>query len=162
MKIILGINAHHADSSACILIDGKLVAAVEEERIIRLKHFSGFPSKSIQTCLEIAKINENQITDVAFNTKPLSNFKNKFFYLLKNFDFKTNLFPKSFSKKLNTKKHLKKNFRLNSKVKFHYIEHHLSHIASSYLISGYDKAIGLSIDGFGDFTSTTSYICENN
>ena len=65
---------HHADSSACIIIDGKLVAAIEGERINRLKH-SGFPTKSVQTCLKIAKVDENQITDIAFNTKPLSNLK---------------------------------------------------------------------------------------
>ena len=73
MKIIVGINANHADSSACVIIDGKLVAAIEEERLNRIKHFSGFPIKSVQECMKIAKIHSNQITDIAFNTKPFSN-----------------------------------------------------------------------------------------
>ena len=73
MKIIIGINANHADSSACIIIDGKLVAAIEEERLNRIKHFSGYPILSIKECMRIANIKSTQITDVAFNTRPLSN-----------------------------------------------------------------------------------------
>ena len=58
-KIILGINTFHADSSACLLIDGKLIAAIEEERVNRIKHYAGFPSKAIKECLVIANIGEN-------------------------------------------------------------------------------------------------------
>ena len=83
MKIILGINANHADSSACILINGNLIAAIEEERINRIKHYSGFPINSIKNCLKIANINEDQITDIAFNTRPFSNIKNKFLFYFK-------------------------------------------------------------------------------
>ena len=74
MKVILGINTFHTDSSACLLINGKLVAAVEEERINRQKHYSGYPIQSIKECLRIGNVNEEEITDVAFNTKPKSNF----------------------------------------------------------------------------------------
>ena len=74
MKIILGINTYHADSSACLIVDGKLIAAIEEERINRKKHFSGYPINSIKECLRIAKKQEIEITDIAFNTKPSSNF----------------------------------------------------------------------------------------
>ena len=80
MKIILGINAYHADSSACIIINDKLVAAVEEERLNRKKHFSGFPIKSIQECFKISGIKEIEVTDIAFNTKPLSNLIPKSFF----------------------------------------------------------------------------------
>ena len=84
MRIILGINAYHADSSACILINGKLVSAVEEERINRKKHFSGYPLQAIKECLKIAKLKEEDITDIAFNTKPNSNFFPKISFLIKN------------------------------------------------------------------------------
>ena len=77
MKIILGINANHADSSACIIINGKIIAAIEEERVNRIKHFSGYPIKAIQECLNIRKAQSTEITDVAFNTKPLSNIIQK-------------------------------------------------------------------------------------
>ena len=75
MKIILGINTYHADSSACIMVDGNLVAAIEEERINRKKHFSGYPIESIKECLLISNKQDVEITDVALNTKPLSNLK---------------------------------------------------------------------------------------
>ena len=84
MKIVLGINAYHADASSCILIDGKLIAAVEEERINRKKHFSGYPDESIKECLKIANIKDIEITDVAFNTKPLGNLAPKINFFVKN------------------------------------------------------------------------------
>jgi carbamoyltransferase len=162
MKIILGINANHADSSACIIINGKLVCAIEEERINRIKHYSGFPQNAIKACLRISKIDENEITDIAFNTKPLSNLKSKIFFYIKNFRFKKNIFSKNFSNKLNVKKFMKSKFKFNSKVKYHFIEHHLSHIASSYYPSNFKKAYGLSIDGSGDFLTMAFAKCNQN
>ena len=88
MKIILGINANHADSSACIVSNGKIIAAVEEERINRIKHFSGYPIKAIQECLNITNLKSNEITDIAFNTKPLSNLIAKSSFMLKGFYLK--------------------------------------------------------------------------
>ena len=88
MKIILGINAHHADSSACIIVNNKIIAAMEEERINRKKHFSGFPIESIRECLRIAKIEDVEVTDIAFNTKPLSNIISKGVFFFKKFKSK--------------------------------------------------------------------------
>ena len=82
MKIILGINANHADSSSCIIIEGKIIAAIEEERLNRLKHYSGFPIQSIKECIKIANIDPTEITDIAFNTKPFSNIFPKSFHFL--------------------------------------------------------------------------------
>ena len=73
-KIILGINSNHADSSACIIVNGKIVAAAEEERFNRIKHWAGFPENSILYCLEDSGIKFKDIEDVAINTNPLSNF----------------------------------------------------------------------------------------
>ncbi len=98
-KIILGINSYHADSSACLIIDGNLIVALEEERINRIKHFAGFPKNSIKECIKIAKIDETEITDIAFNTKPFSNLLEKGIYYLKNLSFKENLLKKRFLKK---------------------------------------------------------------
>ena len=99
MKIILGINTYHADSSACIMVDGNLVAAIEEERINRKKHFSGYPIESIKECLLIANKQDVEITDVAFNTKPLSNLIAKGNFFLKNFSYNKNLFLERLKKK---------------------------------------------------------------
>ncbi len=162
MKIILGINANHADSSACIIIDGKIIAAIEEERINRIKHFSGYPIKAIQECLNIGKLQSTEITDVAFNTKPLSNIIQKSLFFLKNFTIKKNQPVKRVLKKIDVKKKLLKNFKLNKNVKFHYIEHHLAHIASAYYPSGFKKANGLSIDGSGDFVTCAIAECDEN
>ena len=99
MKIILGINAYHADSSACILVDGKLIAAIEEERINRIKHYSGYPIESIRECLKIAELKEDDVTDIAFNTKPNSNLLPKIFFFAKNFSIKDNNLTKKIKKK---------------------------------------------------------------
>ena len=77
------LNANHADSSACIILNGKIVAAIEEERLNRVKHYSGYPIKAIQECLDIAKIKSTELTDVAFNTKPYSNIIEKSLFFLK-------------------------------------------------------------------------------
>ena len=162
MKIILGINANHADSSACIIINGKIIAAIEEERVNRIKHFSGYPIKAIQECLNIGKLQSTEITDVAFNTKPLSNIIQKSLFFLKNFTIKKNQPVKRVLKKIDVKQKLLKNFKLNKNVKFHYIEHHLAHIASAYYPSGFKKANGLSIDGSGDFVTCAIAECDEN
>ena len=162
MKIIIGINTYHADSSACILIDGKLTAAIEEERINRKKHFSGYPIESIKECLRIANIQELEITDIAFNTKPISNILAKSIFVLKNFSFKKNFFVERINKKISIKKTLHKEFNLNKNIKFHYIEHHLAHIASAFYPSGFKMADGLSIDGSGDFVTLAISECRNN
>ena len=161
-RIILGINTFHADSSACLIIDGKLIAAIEEERINRIKHYSGFPYNAIKECLSIGSVHEKDITDIAFNTKPFSNIIPKGIHYLKNFSFKGDLLKKKFLKKKNVNKILCKKFNLNNKIKFHYIEHHLAHIASAFYPSEFKKANGLSIDGSGDFVSFAYAKCNDD
>ena len=87
MGIILGLNCNHADSSACLIKDGKLLVAIEEERINRIKHWAGLPINSIKECLKNSKINVDEITDISINTNPLSNINYKLFYFLKNYLF---------------------------------------------------------------------------
>ncbi len=85
MTYILGVNAFHADSSACIIRNGEILFAIEEERINRIKHWSGFPTKSIEACLNFADISMDEIEFITFNTDPKFNLKKKIFYVLKNF-----------------------------------------------------------------------------
>jgi len=162
MKIIIGINAYHADSSACIIVNNKVVAAIEEERINRKKHFSGFPTESIRECLNIAKIEDTEVTDIAFNTRPLSNIISKGVFFLKNLNLKNYNSISRYRKKLNIKSHLFNNFKFKKNIKIHYIEHHLAHIASAYFPSNYKDAIGLSIDGSGDFVTLAIAKCHNH
>ena len=79
MKII-GINAFHADSSACILVDGKLIAAVEEERFNRIKHWAGFPIESIKFCLEETSLTISDIDQISINIDPKANYLKKIFF----------------------------------------------------------------------------------
>ncbi len=167
MSIILGINCNHADSSACIIKDGELLFAIEEERINRIKHWAGLPFKSIDACLKHTNINLSDITDIAINTNPLSNIHHKIIYFFKNYIFGKKKFEiaERLKKKLTLKSEINNFFKpknLSNKIKIHYIDHHISHIASAFYPSKYEKAVGLSIDGFGDFCSVSIAKCEND
>jgi carbamoyltransferase len=162
MKVIIGINTYHADSSACILVDGKIIAAVEEERINRKKHFSGYPIESIKECLKIANKKDYEITDIAFNTEPKSNLIKKIIFFLLNFSIIKNQSFLRFNKKLNIKHALIKEFKLKKNINFHFIEHHLAHIASAFYPSGFEHSNGLSIDGSGDFVTFAWADCRKN
>jgi carbamoyltransferase len=75
--IILGLNAYHGDSSACIIIDGRLIAAAEEERFRRIKHWAGFPSEAIKYCLTEAKVKAEEIDHIIVNRNPTANLLRK-------------------------------------------------------------------------------------
>ena len=92
MKIILGLNCYHADSSACIIKNGKIIAAIEEERINRIKHWAGFPINSIHECLKMSNLKSQEITDIAINTNPKSNIFYKINFFLSNFMFSFKIF----------------------------------------------------------------------
>ena len=167
MSIILGLNCYHADSSACIIVNGKLEFAIEEERINRTKHWAGLPINSIKACLSYKGLKLSDVTDVAINTNPFSNIKQKAIYFLKNYitgKKKKEIFLRT-KNKFKILEDINKNFnknKFNKKVKLHYIDHHTSHIASAFYPSKFNKAIGLSVDGFGDFCSVAIAKCEKN
>ena len=156
MNYILGINAFHGDSSACLLRSGELIAAAEEERFRRIKHWAGFPSESIKYCLLEAKISIEEVDHIAINTDPSASFLKKIIYILKNkpnFQMLLDRF-KNKNARLNLNEEFKKNFfDKKIKAKFHYVEHHLAHLASSYLVSPFESSVAISVDGFGDFSS---------
>ena len=162
--IILGLNINHADTSACIIVKGKIIAAIEEERFVRKKHYAGFPLNSIEFCLSIAKLTINDVNFITVNYSPTSNLKQKVFYIIKNIisistlkkilSFKNKLFHTS-----DLQRYLYKN---NFNGKIINVEHHMSHIASSYYNSSFENAAGLTIDGFGDFCSTGTFLCSND
>ena len=117
--IILGINFKHADSSACILKDGKIIAAVEEERFVRKKHFNRFPYHSINFCLQKLNIKIKDVDYFALNNSPNSNLINKLIYSfkqLKNLKILLKKFKKK-NEKFNLKKDLQKfyNFKVSEK-----------------------------------------------
>jgi carbamoyltransferase len=165
MSIILGLNANHADSSACLIRDGELLFGIEEERINRVKHWAGVPINSIEECLKATGIDSSEITDISLNTNPLSNFSRKSIFFLSNYLLgrKKYEITERIKKKLSIKALINqqsKNYYFGKKTNIHYIDHHISHIASGYYASGFEDAVGLSIDGFGDFCSLSIAKCR--
>lgn len=161
--IVLGLNIFHGDSSACLLIDGEIISAAEEERFTRIKHFSGFPINSINYCLSKSNLTIEEIDNISVNFNSKYNFKHKISFMLRNF-FHTNFFPRL---NLTVKKNsisniIYQNFNKKISIKPSHVPHHKSHIASSYLCSGFKRSIGFSFDGAGDFSSTEIYVCDEN
>ena len=161
---ILGINAYHADASACILEDNQIIAAAEEERFGRIKHQAGFPIKAIDFCLKQAKVEIQNVDLIAVNSDPSSNFFSKLVYSVFNFKNPYYLAKKFLNRKIPSKYNfeLKNYYNLDFKSKIVNVDHHLSHINSAYFNSGFEEAACLSIDGFGDFTSTKWGIYKEN
>lgn len=156
---ILGINAFHGDSSAALIQDGLLIAAVEEERFTRIKHWAGFPVQSIRYCLNEGGITVNELDHVAVSFDPKANLTSKFLFTLMNMpDLKSVLDRlKRQTKSFGVMDQLAHAFDCDPKslkAQFHAVEHHAAHLASSFFTSPFDKSAILSIDGMGDFVST--------
>lgn len=152
---ILGINAFHGDSSACIIKNGELLAAVEEERFRRIKHWAGLPTESVLYCLETAGIQLSDVDHIAVNQNPKVNIWNKISYLISSppgFKYIVNQ-ARSKHKRSGVINQLNNEYGTVFRGKFHQVEHHLCHLASAFLVSPFDEAVVVSIDGFGDFAS---------
>jgi carbamoyltransferase len=153
---ILGVNAYHGDASACILRDGEVLAAVEEERFRRIKHWAGFPSESIKYCLKEAGINLSEVDYLAVNQDSSANLTKKVMYTLKSKPSFALITERIKNKKERSDipsqlKILFPDDRFTGKVEF--IEHHLCHLASAYYVSPFVESVVVSVDGFGDFAS---------
>lgn len=156
---ILGINAYHGDSSACLVVDGRLVAAIEEERIRRVKHWAGFPSEAIRFCLDYAGLKLAEIDHVAIGRNPSAHLHKKVLFALRNRPSFTAIKDRltNMGKVLDLKQVLATALGVEAstlKAVFHNVEHHRAHMASSFFLSPFERAACMTIDGFGDFVST--------
>jgi carbamoyltransferase len=183
--IILGINAYHGDAAAAIIRDGQILAAVEEERFNRQKHCAGFPAMSIRYCLEAAGVSIEEIDHIGISRSPSANLHKKILYAATR--AAKNLTGKKSSGNQGTAERslittLRERLANAAKVRdlkddiagalgisknqlkarFHNIQHHHAHLASAFLVSPFQKAALLSIDGFGDFISTMWGVGEGN
>ena len=153
---VIGLNAFHGDSSACLLIDGEMKVAAEEERFRRVKHWAGFPSQAIAFCLESQDLTLADIDVIAINTDPQAARTKKMAYVLSG-KAPWSLVKEKLrvrEKRKGIEQHLEDAFpehRFNGKIE--YVEHHLAHLASAYNVSPYQQASIISVDGFGDFAS---------
>ena len=165
---IIGINAYHADSSAAIFVDGKMIAAIEEERFTRIKHWAGFPKLAIEFCLKEAGISYEAVDYFAIGRDPKAKMFNKLLYLAANpaGSFGTVKDRLSNSRKVaSIQDELSQISGLPASVfinKIKNIEHHRSHLASAFFASPFKEAACLSIDGSGDFSTTMTAIGNGN
>jgi len=161
---ILGLNAYHGDSAACLIVDGKLVAAAEEERFRRIKHWAGLPTNAIDYCLREGGISLRDIDHIAINRKPgVNNWRRLGFVLTHRPD------PRLMLQKLrnirsasSANEALEKAYGVSLRAEVHHVEHHLAHLASAFLVSDFQEAACLSVDGFGDFASTAIGFGQGN
>jgi carbamoyltransferase len=153
---ILGLNAYHADSAACLIVDGKVVAAAEEERFRRIKHWAGLPTNAIDYCLHEGRLRWSDVDHIAINRQPSVNNWRRLHFVLTHRPH-----PKLIAQKIKNIRSaasiqtaLEQKYGVELKATVHHVEHHLAHLASAFFVSGFEEAACLSIDGFGDFAST--------
>ena len=153
---ILGVNAYHGNASAALVCDGKLVAAVEEERFNRVKYAAGFPAAAIRYCLKVAGITLADLDHVAVPRNPYARLGTKLFYALRMPSFARER-ARVISKFTGIPAALAWAFDSDPaklKANFHRVEHHQAHLASAFFVSPFDTAALLSVDGLGDFASS--------
>ena len=158
--IILGLNIYHGDAAACIFKDGHLMVAAEEERFTRVKHSAGFPIAAVNFCLESLDIGLDQVDFIAVNRNPKLRILSKLLYFFKN-KFKIKNFVQlfyNFKKITSLSSDIAQRLNVDAqslKNKILFFDHHLCHAASSVFASGFESTNYATIDGFGDFVSTT-------
>ena len=171
MKTILGISAFYHDSAATILVDGKIIAAAQEERFTRKKHDSSYPFNAIEFVLDFAKIKLSDVDQIIFFEKPFLKFERlletyvafaprgfKSFCMAMPVWLKDKLFQKKML--FNELKRNDNNF--NDIKKIYFSDHHLSHAASAFFPSPFEEAVVLTADGVGEWATTTVAIGKGN
>lgn len=157
MSVILGLNAFHGDSSACLVRDGKLIACAEEERFRRIKHWSGMPAEAIRYVLQEGGLKLADVEHVTINRDPGVNNFRRVAYALRRMPS-----PKLI---LNRIRNIRRAASFEDSLRaalpgetlraqVHHVEHHLAHLASAFHVGNFDEAVCLSVDGFGDFASS--------
>ena len=161
---ILGISAYYHDSAACLIKDGDIIAAAQEERFSRIKHDQAFPSKAISYCLKEAGISSKDIDYVSFYDKPILKFER----ILETYLFYAPFGLKSFlkamplwiNKKLWIKELIKEELNYNGEIIFP--EHHESHAASAFFPSPFKNAAFITMDGVGEWSTSSYGVGEDN
>jgi carbamoyltransferase len=166
---ILGISCYYHDASAALIKDGHIIAAAEEERFTRKKHDQSFPVNAIKFCMEKAQITSDKISYVAFYEKPILKFERllmqhiamfpfsywSFYKAMPNWIVEKLRIPTTIKKKLKQGKH-----KFKGEILF--VEHHMAHAASSYLVSPFKESAILTIDGVGEWTTTAYGFAKEN
>ena len=171
MKSILGISSFYHDSAASIIIDGKIVAAAQEERFTRIKHDSGYPFNAINFVLDYAKIKLSDVDSIIFYEKPFLKFERLLetyvAFAPKGFTQFSKAMPTWLKEKLFQKKMLFERLKehdkkFNDQNKIFFSDHHLSHAASAFFPSPFEEAVVLTADGVGEWATTTVAVGRGN
>ena len=171
MKSILGISAFYHDSAASIIIDGKIVAAAQEERFTRIKHDQSYPHNAIEFVLKFAKLTLSEVDHIVFFEKPFLKFERllETYVAFAPLGFKSFckampiwLNEKLFQKKLLFEKLKEHDKNFNDSKKIMFSDHHLSHAASAFYPSPFEEAIVLTADGVGEWATTTLALAKDN
>lgn len=155
--LILGINYFFHDTSACLVRDGELLIALEEERFSRQKHTWAFPSLALKKCFELTGLRPEDVDDIAVSINPSKDIWRKLAYSftlgMRAKPFIKHEFWAAHNKQSALKQWLQKTYN-NHSPKVHYINHHLAHVVGSYYVSPYADAALLSMDGSGEWSTT--------
>ncbi len=170
MTAILGISAFYHDSAATIIVDGKIIAAAQEDRFSRIKNDSSYPKNAIEYCLSEAKLTFEKLDFIAFYDKPFLKFERLLetyiAYAPKGFKSFRKAIPIWLKEKLFLKefmlKEIRKNFQDFDPNKLMFSEHHFSHAASAFYASPFEEAVILTIDGVGEWATTSVAIGKGN
>ena len=172
MRSILGISAFYHDSAACILINGKIIAAAQEERFTRIKHDSNYPHHAVEFVLSYAKLKLSEVDQIIFFEKPFLKFERLLetyvAFAPKGFLSFSKAMPIWIKEKLFQKNLLEKNLKKHDsnydkkKNNIYFSDHHLSHAASAYYPSPFEEAVVITADGVGEWATTTVAIGKNN
>jgi len=167
-RLILGINSAHADSSAVLVGENGVIAAIAEERINRKKHCAGFPTLAVAEVMRIGGASLRDLTDIAVARDPQANIAGKLAFVARHpraglpramkrlqIHREVSSTPEAVAEALGASAG-------DLKATFHNVEHHLAHVASAYYWSPFDRATGISVDGAGDFATNLVARCEGN
>jgi carbamoyltransferase len=157
---VLGINAYHGDVSAALVCDGELVAAVEEERFRRVKHWAGFPKESIRSCLEMGGIEASDIDVFAVSRDPKAHLWRKALYAFRRRPGLSLIRDRARNRSriADLPSEIAATFSLSEtrvRERLRWVEHHPAHLASSFFVSPFEESAVAAVDGFGDFVSTS-------
>ncbi|MBI4009980.1 MAG: carbamoyltransferase [Candidatus Aenigmarchaeota archaeon] len=166
MVTILGISCHYHDAAASLIKDGRIIAAVAEERFTRKKHDFGFPENAINFCLKTAGITSNNLDYVVFHEKPFVKFERLMMTILGTYPQSSTVFRESMlswlKDKLWVKNTIAEKLRLKNTNKILFSDHHLSHAASAFLCSPFNESAIITADAVGEWTTATIGYGKNN
>ena len=166
MTAILGISAFYHDSAAALVVDGEVRAAVQEERLTRIKHDAGFPYRAIETCLDISNVTSQEIDFVAFYEKPLLKFERvletSLQYAPRGYPVFTRTMPSWVRDKLRVRKRTRQAVGDQRHRRNVFVEHHEAHAASAFYSSPFEEAAILTLDGVGEWATASIGVGRGN